>query len=152
MEGDPVVDRLMKPVRATIEHYVKNQAAVIAIYNRAYEAAMNSMTVIGVMREQLGKANAHAKAAEAELAALREKTRWIPVNERMPEDRQIIFTFNNEKIINHIQYSKSFELVFKQDHSHWKPDLEPPEDDKIEWDQPLNDDESPSWDDDPGLW
>ena len=72
MEGDPVVDRLMKPVRATIEHYVKNQAAVIAIYNRAYEAAMNSMTVIGVMREQLGKANAHAKAAEAELAALRE--------------------------------------------------------------------------------
>jgi hypothetical protein len=36
MEGDPIVDRLMKPVRATIEHYVKNQAGVIAIYNRAY--------------------------------------------------------------------------------------------------------------------
>ena len=72
MEGDPLVDRLMKPVIATIEHYVKNQAGVIAIYNRAYEAVMNSMVVLDTMRDQLSKANAHAEEAE-KFAALKQE-------------------------------------------------------------------------------
>lgn len=58
MEGDPVIDRLMRPVMATIEQHVKNQAAIFHIYNRAYEAVMNGVTVIDVMREQLSKSNA----------------------------------------------------------------------------------------------
>ena len=77
MEGDPIVDRLMKPVRATIEHHVKNQAGVIAIYNRAYEAIMNSTIVLDTMRDLVGLATARAEKAEAELAALRELTRYV---------------------------------------------------------------------------
>lgn len=43
MEGDPKVDRLMRPVRAAIERHVKDRDAVTEIYNRAYEAVMQCM-------------------------------------------------------------------------------------------------------------
>lgn len=45
MQGDPKIDILMRPVRAAIERHVKGRAAVTEIYNRAYEAVMNSMDV-----------------------------------------------------------------------------------------------------------
>ena len=66
LNGDPVVDRLMRPVMTTIEQHVKNQAAIFHIYNRAYEAVMNSMTVIDTMREQLSKSNAENERLRAE--------------------------------------------------------------------------------------
>lgn len=40
MQGDPKVDMLMRPVRATIERHVKDRAAMTEIYNRAYEVVM----------------------------------------------------------------------------------------------------------------
>ena len=45
MQGDPKVDELMRPVMAAIERHVKDRAAITDIYNRAYEALMNSMDV-----------------------------------------------------------------------------------------------------------
>ena len=45
MQGDPKVDELMRPVLAAIKRHVKNSDAVTDIYNRAYEAVMNSMDV-----------------------------------------------------------------------------------------------------------
>lgn len=45
MQGDPKVDELMRPVLAAIERHVKDRDAVTEIYNRAYEAVMNSMDV-----------------------------------------------------------------------------------------------------------
>jgi len=45
MEGDPVVDKLMRPVMdALIRHAIRG-ASRTDIYNRAYEAVMNSMVV-----------------------------------------------------------------------------------------------------------
>jgi len=45
MQGDPKVDELMRPVLAAIKRHVKNSDAVTDIYNRAYEAVINSMDV-----------------------------------------------------------------------------------------------------------
>ncbi len=45
MQGDPKVDELMNPVLAAIKRHVKDRDAVTDIYNRAYEAIMNSMDV-----------------------------------------------------------------------------------------------------------
>lgn len=45
MQGDQKVDELMRPVLAAIKRHVKNSDAVTDIYNRAYEAVMNSMDV-----------------------------------------------------------------------------------------------------------
>ena len=46
MQGDPVIDKLMQPViTALMRHGIKGDAKT-DIYNRAYEAIMNSMDVI----------------------------------------------------------------------------------------------------------
>jgi len=45
MQGDQKVDELMRPVLAAIKRHVKNSDATTDIYNRAYEAVMNSMDV-----------------------------------------------------------------------------------------------------------
>jgi len=45
MQGDPKVDELMLPVLHAIERHVKDRDAITDIYNRAYEAVMNSMDV-----------------------------------------------------------------------------------------------------------
>ena len=45
MQGDPKVDELMRPVLAAIKRHVKNSDATTDIYNRAYEAVMNSVDV-----------------------------------------------------------------------------------------------------------
>ena len=45
MQGDPKVDELMRPVLVAIERHVKDREAATEIYNRAYEAVMNSMDV-----------------------------------------------------------------------------------------------------------
>lgn len=79
-----------------------------------------------------------ADTAERELAALRERYRWVPVSEQKypdPEDS------NNW----------SLRIYNGELYWAWLPP-EPPEDDKIEFDQLLDDHESPAWDDDPGIW
>ena len=43
MQGNPKIDELMLPVMAAIKRHVKNSDAITDIYNRAYEAVMNSM-------------------------------------------------------------------------------------------------------------
>ena len=77
MEGDPVVDRLMKPVLDALIRHGQRGDARTDVYNRAYEAVMNSMVVMDTMREQLSKANARADTAERDLAALRERTEGV---------------------------------------------------------------------------
>ena len=45
MQGDQIVDELMRPVMAAIKRHVKDSDAKTDIYNRAYEAIMISMEV-----------------------------------------------------------------------------------------------------------
>lgn len=68
MQGDPVIDRLMQPVVSAIRrHEIKGEARA-DIYNRAYEAVMNSMTVLDTMREKLSEANSNADKVELRMA------------------------------------------------------------------------------------
>ena len=70
MQGDPVVDRLMQPVEKALQrHGIKGEART-DIYNRAYEAVMNSMVVMDTMREQLSKANESAERMEMAIRAV----------------------------------------------------------------------------------
>ena len=71
MEGDPVVDRLMKPVLDALIRHGQRGEARTDIYNRAYEAVMNSMVVIDTMRKELSKANDRAEAMEKQVYNLR---------------------------------------------------------------------------------
>lgn len=62
MQGDPKVDELMRPVRAAIERHVKDRDAKTEIYNRAYEAVMNSMGVNDAEVARLTAENAQLRA------------------------------------------------------------------------------------------
>lgn len=74
MEGDPRVDELMRPVRAAIERHIKDPDAKTDIYNRAYEALIESMNALDVSAKVTAKQIAEnaknlqrAESAEAQL-------------------------------------------------------------------------------------
>ena len=73
MEGDSRIDELMQPVRTAIERHVKDRSAIAEIYNRAYEAVMNSMDALDTSAKVTAKQIAEnsknlqrAKKADAE--------------------------------------------------------------------------------------
>lgn len=77
MEGDPRVDELMRPVRAAIERHIKDPDAKTDIYNRAYEALIESMNALDVSAKVTAKQIAEnaknlqrAEAAEAKVKEL----------------------------------------------------------------------------------
>ena len=77
MQGDSNIDTLMRPVMAAIKRHVKDGNAITDIYNRAYEAVINSMDE---MNRCLQFANTtamemkhRAEAAEKRIAALEEE-------------------------------------------------------------------------------
>lgn len=86
MQGDPKIDILMRPVRAAIERHVKGRAAVTDIYNRAYEAIMNSMDVIDTSAKVAAKQIAESaknlqRAEKAEAENVRLQTELDAANE-----------------------------------------------------------------------
>lgn len=67
MEGDKRIDELMRSVHAAINRHVKNSDAKTDIYNRAYEALMNSMAEIKLLQSELKAANEDATRLASEL-------------------------------------------------------------------------------------
>lgn len=61
MQGDKRIDELMLPVLNAINRHVKDRDAKTDIYNRAYEAVINSMDA------KLKIENAHLKVSRANL-------------------------------------------------------------------------------------
>ena len=68
---------------------------------------------------ETGRAITRAEAAEAELAALREQTRWIPCSERMPEEGQEIYARERGGIITRFKYSNKLRDIFMRHYTHW---------------------------------
>jgi|ERR1035437_2114065 hypothetical protein len=61
---------------------------------------------------------------EAELAALREAERWIPVSERLPEEGQTVIVYISGKGISTPTYQVGWKWCYETP-THWRP-LPPP--------------------------
>lgn len=64
---------------------------------------------------------------EAENAELEAAQRWIPVSERLPEERQNVLALDRTGTAYHWEYSRSLSNIFVSDYTHWMPLPEPPE-------------------------
>ncbi len=111
MEGDPRVDALMLPVMAAIKRHVKDGNAVTDIYNRCYEAVLADVEVHDGVRlrarqaeegeiklaAELDEAKSENTRLQSELAQEREKHRWIPVSERLPELNHCVYVYDRQR-------------------------------------------------------
>ena len=61
------------------------------------------------------------------IAELEEKQRWIPVSERLPEEKQTVLALDKTGTAYHWEYSRSLSNIFVSDYTHWMPLPQPPE-------------------------
>jgi len=61
------------------------------------------------------------------IAELEEKQRWIPVSERLPEEKQTVLALDKTGTAYHWEYSRSLSNIFVSDYTHWMPLPELPE-------------------------
>ena len=163
MQGDSKVDELMRPVNAAIDRHVKDRDAKVDIYNRAYEAVQNGMdylangtycaycgaefpfddhtaTLVGehirtCEKHPMRDVEVRAKKAEAELTALRERTRWIPVEERLPlpaqkrdgymsDSSELVHVYpspKNDRAVCYLHYLEKWSCSAEVTPTHWRP-------------------------------
>lgn len=69
---------------------------------------------------------AYVEQLESALAAEREKTRWVSVGERLPEDNQEVYAREFSGVITHFKYSSKLAEIFRRHYTHWQPPIEPP--------------------------
>ena len=90
-----------------------------------------------ILFDEYKKTLTRAEKAEAELAALREQTRWIPVGERLPDENAGVFAVSEDEVygtrtVVQGDYCQGKFLDLAGDDienvTHWMPIPEPPED------------------------
>jgi len=64
---------------------------------------------------------------ESENARLKDAQRWIPVGERLPEEKQSVLALDRTGTAYHWEYSKCLSNIFVGYYTHWMPLPEPPE-------------------------
>ena len=64
---------------------------------------------------------------ESENARLKDAQRWIPVSERLPEEKQSVLALDRTGTAYHWEYSKCLSNIFVGYYTHWMPLPEPPE-------------------------
>lgn len=80
--------QILREAAARLEHFIaENRALRSALASRPAKRAQKQARDASVtfLREMAKESNAQRAKAEAERDALREKQRWIPVTERLPE-------------------------------------------------------------------
>ena len=81
--------------------------------------------------DELKKENAELKAdlknKNARIAELEAERRWIPVSERLPEEKQSVLALDRTGTAYHWEYSRSLSNIFVGYYTHWMPMPEPPE-------------------------
>lgn len=63
----------------------------------------------------------------ARIAELEAERRWIPVGERLPEEKQSVLALDRTGTAYHWEYSKCLSNIFVGYYTHWMPLPEPPE-------------------------
>ena len=66
-------------------------------------------------------------ALNARIAELEAAQRWIPVSERLPEEKQSVLALDRTGTAYHWEYSRSLSNIFVGYYTHWMPLPEPPE-------------------------
>ena len=66
-------------------------------------------------------------ALNSRIAELEEAQRWIPVGERLPEEKQNVLALDRTGTAYHWEYSRSLSNIFVSDYTHWMPLPQPPE-------------------------
>ena len=57
----------------------------------------------------------------ARIAELEAEQRWIPVSERLPEEKQNVLALDRTGTAYHWEYSRSLSNIFVSDYTHWMP-------------------------------
>jgi len=66
-------------------------------------------------------------ALNKRIAELEAARRWIPVGERLPEEKQNVLALDRTGTAYHWEYSKCLSNIFVGYYTHWMPLPEPPE-------------------------
>ena len=66
-------------------------------------------------------------ALNARIAELEAAQRWIPVSERLPEEKQSVLALDRTGTAYHWEYSRSLSNIFVGYYTHWMPLPNPPE-------------------------
>ena len=61
------------------------------------------------------------KALKARIAELEAEQRWIPVGERLPEEKQSVLALDRTGTAYHWEYSKCLSNIFVGYYTHWMP-------------------------------
>lgn len=64
---------------------------------------------------------------QSRIAELEAERRWIPVSERLPEEKQSVLALDRTGTAYHWEYSKCLSNIFVGYYTHWMPLPTPPE-------------------------
>ena len=78
-------------------------------------------TMVMDTEHPLDMAKEVAEYVNARIAKLEEAQRWIPVGERLPEERQNVLALDKTGTAYHWEYSRSLSNIFVSDFTHWMP-------------------------------
>ena len=71
--------------------------------------------------EKVANLKAELDRAAARIAELEAERRWIPVSERLPEERQNVLALDRTGTAYHWEYSRSLSNIFVSYYTNWMP-------------------------------
>jgi len=93
---------------------------------RPIEDALNARIAELELRLDVYNGNMYDVVVD-ENAKLEAERRWIPVGERLPEEKQNVLALDKTGTAYHWEHSRSLSNIFVSDYTHWMPLPKPPE-------------------------
>ncbi len=118
----------LKKENAELKADLKNKNTRIAELSQAVGLITTlKPTMVMDADHPLEMAKEVAEYVNARIAELEAERRWIPVSERLPEERQNVLALDRTGTAYHWEYSRSLSNIFVGYYTHWMPLPNPPE-------------------------